>query len=70
MRGVAFDVRQKGKHPANSTSWVTIGSETQMRPKLVITALSLAFLTLPSVAQPAWDLVTSQQGAHDRAAAP
>ena len=38
-----------------------------MRPRLVITALSSALLTLP-VAQATWDLVTPKEDARDRAA--
>jgi hypothetical protein len=39
-----------------------------MRPTLTVTALSFALLTLPTVAQTTWDLVTPEEEARDNVA--
>ena len=39
-----------------------------MRPRLVTTALSFTLLTLPTVAQTTWDLLTPEEEARDNAA--
>ena len=65
---VATADRETTGSGSRGTAGVVFGRRRSMSPKFVGTSLVLALLTLPSVAQTSWELITPNEEASDRAA--